>query len=46
MNDLAQAYGDAFYFLMIVCIISVPLGFWKLAEIIIWAVKHIVIVIK
>jgi hypothetical protein len=37
---------DAFKFLFIIFIIFVPLGLWKLIEIIIWIIKHVKITIS
>lgn len=40
-NGLGNAFGEFITFLMVVCCISVPLGLWKLIEIIIWIVRHV-----
>jgi len=41
MDGIADGLGDFITFLMVVCCISVPLGIWKLIDIIIWMVKHV-----
>ena len=38
--------GQAMSFLFWTCVISVPLGLWKLVEIVIWLAQHISISVK
>lgn len=37
----AQGFGEAIQLMFIILLLSVPLGLWKLIEIIIWIVQHI-----
>lgn len=46
LQDIANNISNFFNMLLILCIIFVPLGLWKLIEIIIWIINHIHIVIK
>jgi hypothetical protein len=39
--QMFEAYDRLVRFLVIICCISVPLGIWKLVEIIIWLFQHI-----
>ena len=41
MSDIGRAIGDMIAFLFIMCVIFVPLGAWKLIEIIVWLYHHI-----
>ena len=41
VEGIGKAMRDVIIFLFVVCCITVPLGVWKLIEIIIWIVKHI-----
>ena len=41
MGDVAKSIGDLIRGLILLCIIFVPLGLWKLVEIIIWICRHI-----
>jgi hypothetical protein len=36
-----EGMGSYVETLIVICVISVPLGLWKLIEIIIWLCKHI-----
>lgn len=49
MNYLSggfKAIENLLVFLAVLCIIFVPLGAWKAVELIIWAWKHIDIIVK
>ena len=37
----AQGFGEAVQAIFIILLLSVPLGLWKLIEIIIWLIHHI-----
>ena len=37
----AQGFSEALQLMFIILLLSVPLGLWKLIEIIIWVVQHI-----
>jgi hypothetical protein len=42
VNDYCgAAIGRALEVLVVTCCVSVPLGLWKLVEIVIWLVQHI-----
>jgi hypothetical protein len=41
MQGVADGIGKMFTILFILCIIFVPLGAWKMIEIIIWLFQHI-----
>ena len=43
MQGFGEAIGSIINGLMILCIIFVPLGLWKLIEIIIWIFHHVYI---
>lgn len=43
-SPIADAFGaleKMFWGLLLACIVFVPLGMWKLVEIIIWISKHV-----
>lgn len=40
-GKIADGIGQLIVFLFVLCCVFVPLGMWKLVEIIIWLVKHI-----
>lgn len=44
MQGIGDAIGNMFMAMLIALIIFVPLGIWKLVEIILWLVKHVHIV--
>lgn len=44
MQGISDAIGNMFMAMLIALIIFVPLGIWKLVEIILWLVKHVHIV--
>lgn len=41
MQGVADAIGSFITTLFVLCVIFVPLGLWKLIEIIIWLFRHI-----
>lgn len=41
MDSLGDAFGKMITVLVVTCAISVPLGVWKLVEIIIYIYKHL-----
>ena len=41
MQEVVDAIGAAIGALIVLCIIFVPLGMWKLIEIIIWMWAHV-----
>lgn len=40
-DDIGTVFGNALITLLIVCAVSVPLGLWKLIELIGWGVSHV-----
>ncbi len=46
IEGIGQGIGDAMGCMMAIILFSVPLGIWKLVEIIIWIVNHISISIN
>ena len=40
-GEMFKGLEQLFVGLLVTCIISVPLGLWKLVDIIIWIVKHV-----
>lgn len=41
MGDIGKAIGELIAGLFILCVIFVPLGLWKLIEILLWVFSHI-----
>ena len=41
-----DAFGDAFQVIVIIACISIPLGVWKIVDIILWIIENISISIK
>jgi len=39
-------FGKIIFVLFVVCCVSVPLGLWKIVDLIIFAAKHISITVK
>lgn len=49
MSYIAEAFGAVeklIALLSILCLIFIPLGMWKLIEILIWVYKHTDIIVK
>lgn len=41
LNELGKDFGNAMVFMGILLLIFIPLGIWKLIDIIIWLFNHI-----
>lgn len=41
MDGFGAALGRAFEIMLVCCVIFVPLGLWKLVEIVLWLWRHI-----
>ena len=41
MRDIGDAIGNAFAMMFYLCCVFVPLGMWKLIEIIVWVFRHV-----
>lgn len=41
VEGIGDALGRAMTVMLLCCVVFVPLGMWKLVELIIWCVKHI-----
>lgn len=41
MGDIGRAVGDMIAALFFLCVVFVPLGLWKLIEIIAWVFHHV-----
>ncbi len=41
MGDIGKGIAELIFFLLIVCAISVPLGLWKLVDIVILLSHHV-----
>ena len=38
---MGKGFAEAFVFLLILCVLFIPLGLWKFIEILMWVFKHI-----
>lgn len=41
VSGIGDAIGDLFKWMLIMLVVFVPLGVWKLVEIIMWLFKHV-----
>ena len=44
--SVGDAFGNGIMMMFVMLCVSVPLGLWKLIEIIVWVIKHITITVK